>query len=290
MAFFTKLTHDDMSNSRQADEIMFTFYKRMKEKGYLDNTVLITFSDHGPRMGVIRATLNGMVESRSPYSIITFPKWFLDKYSNVKKNLKTNTKRLTTHYDVHATLQDLLYFKASGIVPLTPRKHGTSLFNVIPESRTCEDIPIPMEFCLCNQVKMVELALNSNIAHGFSEIFVKKINSKTNPTLCAELKLDKILTIVQVTLPYNLPRDIILYKIKLQTLPGEGIFEGTIQTPKANSTTIGKYIDEFISKGESSNLIVGEDFDRLSLYRGQADCESDFAKKQYCYCKDLITT
>ncbi|XP_059160872.1 uncharacterized protein LOC131944334 [Physella acuta] len=288
MVFLTKLTHDDMSNSKMADEHMLAFYKTLRGKVYFNNTLIITFSDHGPRLGPIRASINGIVESRAPYSILTIPKWFLDKYPDVAENMRRNTHRLTTHYDVHATLQDLLYFKASGIVPLTPRKHGTSLFNVIPESRTCEDIPIPLEYCLCNQAQMQVVSLHPNTTNGLGELLLKKINSKRNKDKCVELKLQTVLQIVRIKFPTLKTKDINLYKIKLQTFPGNAVYEGTIRTLKVDEYSLDKHIAEFNSKGSNPNIFLGEDFDRLTLYRGQADCEEDASKKPYCYCQSLV--
>ncbi|XP_059160877.1 uncharacterized protein LOC131944338 [Physella acuta] len=287
LLFHNTLTHNDMTKSKMVDEHTFEFYNTLRKKGYLNNTLLITFSDHGPRWGPIRSTLHGMVESRAPYAILTFPKWFLDKYPDVETNLKTNTKRLTTHYDVHATLQDLLYFKASGIVPLTPRKHGTSLFNVIPESRTCEDIPISMEFCLCNQAQLNKVTFSFNTTTKFGEVIVKKINGKRNAKMCVELKLEKVLQIVKITLPHVSKQDYHLYKVKIETAPGKAIYEGTVYTAKDDKESLVQHLGDYLAKGNTKNIRMGESVDRFTFYAGQADCEEDATVKPYCYCKNL---
>ncbi|XP_059160912.1 uncharacterized protein LOC131944366 [Physella acuta] len=290
MSFLTKLTHNDMTNSKMADEMMYTFYKSLQEKGHLNNTLLLTFSDHGPRLGLIRPTVNGMVESRAPYSIFTFPRWFLDKYPEVTKNLKINTRRLTTHFDTHATLHDLLYFKVKDKCPPSNNKHGVSLFQEIPKSRTCEDIPIPLEFCLCNQVQMEPTNPRANISKGFSKIILHAINTKRNETVCTRLQLKEILQVVQIKLPSLGSDDKMVYKVKIQTNPGDAIYEGTIQTTLTQDENIMTYVEEFLSGGGNKKFIVGETIDRLNLYKGQADCEKNDARKPYCYCKDLITS
>lgn len=288
MSFFTKLTHDDMTNSKMADAHMFEFYKAMKDKGHLNNTVVITFSDHGPRWGAIRSTVNGMVESRSPYAIFSFPKWFLDKYPGIRNNLKTNTHRLTTHFDTHATLQDLIYFKPKTPSPLAHGKHGISLFKEIPINRTCEDIPIPLEFCLCDQVNIESVPRDEKLFNAFSEVIVLKINSKRNKNICEKLKLQKTLQLLRIQLPKQKEKDKHLFKIRFQTNPGEAIYEGTIQTPKGDDTKIIQLLNDIITTGKSSSVVVGDTVDRLNLYKGQADCENDASKKPYCYCKNLV--
>ncbi|KAI8776132.1 uncharacterized protein LOC106069868 isoform X2 [Biomphalaria glabrata] len=289
-SFFTKLTHDEMTNNKKVDEHTYKFYKTLKDDGHLNNSLLITFSDHGPRWGSIRSTLHGIIESRSPYAVLTFPLWFLEKYPDVARNLKVNTKRLTTHFDTHETLRDLLYFKSTLDIPLLKREHGISLFKEIPKNRTCPDIPIPLEFCICNQETLKELPINSSLSKGFAEVVVRAVNSKRNETLCRELKVKDILQIVVVSLPPLLSKDRRLFKIKVETTPGNAIFEGTVQTKLCNDTELGDYFQNFTS-GSNNNameLTIGDSIDRLNLYKGQADCEPDAVKKPYCYCKTVV--
>ncbi|KAH9524030.1 hypothetical protein Btru_047956 [Bulinus truncatus] len=288
--FFTKLTHDDMTNNKRVEEHTYNFYKTLLEKGHLNNTLLITFSDHGPRWGAIRATVHGILESRAPYAVLSFPKWFLDKYPDVAQNVRTNANRLTTHFDVHATLQELLYFKASGSIPLVPRKHGISLFSKIPKSRTCQDVPIPVEFCLCNQETVEAMQTNSSVSVGLGDVVLTAVNGKRNTKLCTDLKMKNILEIFMIRLPSLGSNDKRLFKVKFQTVPGDAIYEGTVQTKRCVDKELIDYFDQ-LRAGNNSNpleVTVGASIDRLTLYKGQADCEPDAAKKPYCYCRNLI--
>ncbi|KAH9524034.1 hypothetical protein Btru_047960 [Bulinus truncatus] len=290
VTFFTKLTHKDMTENKRVDDHIYNFYKNLQEKGHLNNTLLITFSDHGPRWGAIRATVHGILESRAPYAVLSFPKWFLDKYPDVAQNLRINSKRLTTHFDVHVTLRDLLYFKASGKIPLIPREHGISLFSEVPKNRTCPDIPIPMEFCLCNQETVEEVPINSSISNGLAGLVVGAINDKRNSSLCAGLKLRAILQTFAIKLPSLGSDDKRLYKVKFQTVPGNAVYEGTVQTKACTDKELIGYFDQ-LKSGNTSNplkVTVGASIDRFTLYKGQADCEPDASKKPYCYCLHLI--
>ncbi|CAL1536325.1 unnamed protein product [Lymnaea stagnalis] len=290
MSFFTKLTHGEQTNNRRADDLTYRFYKALQDKGHLNRTLLITFSDHGPRWGSIRPTLNGMVESRAPYAILTFPRWFLDKYPDVAENLRTNTRRLTTHYDTHATLQDLIYFKAKGTIPLVPGKHGISLFKEIPKSRTCEGVPIPPEFCLCGHQQMEPVSTNSSMAQGLGDVVVRAINSKRTEKLCVALRLKETLQVYRIKLPRLGSDDKRVYKVKIQTIPGDAVYEGTIQTDKCEDKELLGYF-EALRAGNTTNpldVTVGDAIDRFTMYKGQADCEKEASKKPYCYCKDLI--
>ncbi|CAL1542375.1 unnamed protein product, partial [Lymnaea stagnalis] len=273
MYFQTRISHDDATTTKMADDHTYDFYKYLNDSGHLNKTLLVSFSDHGIRWGRLRQTFNGLIESRAPYTILTFPKWFLDKYPDAARNLKTNTERLTTHFDTHATLKDLIYFKSDRTGPLIPGIHGASLFGELPKSRVCEDIPIPMEFCLCGQGRIQELPSASELSHGLVDLVLRSVNHKTNKTKCANLHLEEIVNVAYITLKKDDGKEQRVFKIKFITSPGGALYEGTITTTKFNNTL---------------SVTVGETIDRLNFYEGQADCEPDVTKKAYCYCQDLF--
>ncbi|XP_059155035.1 uncharacterized protein LOC131940432 [Physella acuta] len=284
MAFLAKLTHGDMSAAWLLDQLMFDFYEELQNTGILNNTLLITFSDHGPRQSCVDHTFNGMVERRNPYAILTFPPWFLRKYPNVRKNLKTNSLRLTTHFDVHATLQELIYFQSKKPSPLRKRSHGISLFQKIPSDRTCEDIPIPKEYCLCGQRGMDEVDSNTVLYQILLNTSLKAINSKISGAPCAQLRLEKALQVVQIILPEEAfeSRDkLAMFRVRLQTLPGHAQFEATVL---ANNVRQNSSMEE-IAK---SRIEAGQIIDRLNLYKGQADCMDDPILRPFCFCKNLL--
>ncbi|XP_059168891.1 uncharacterized protein LOC131950683 [Physella acuta] len=179
MAFLTRMTHDVINDLKKVDDHTFEIYSELSREGYLNNTLLISFSDHGPRWGPIRSTYHGMIESKTPYTILTFPKWFLEKYPDVAENLRRNTARLTSHYDTHATLMELLHFKAGGLAPVN-KGPGISLLKEIPKSRTCEIAQIPQEYCVCGQKNMIRIDVNDTLSKLLAEHVVAVINTKGN--------------------------------------------------------------------------------------------------------------
>ena len=82
---------------------------------------------------------------RLPLFSMTFPSWFLEKYPEISKNIKTNTNRLTSWYDVYATFRHMISYPQ---VP-TNLKHGQSLFTEIPSSRTCAQANVEEHWCPC---------------------------------------------------------------------------------------------------------------------------------------------
>ncbi|XP_059161611.1 uncharacterized protein LOC131944810 [Physella acuta] len=288
MTFLTRMTHDTLNDLKKVDDHTYNIYNTLFKEGYLNRTVLISFSDHGQRWGPIRPTFNGMIESRTPYTILTFPKWFLEKYPDVVRNLKTNTARLTTHYDTHATLQELLYFKAKGHAPLKTG-HRISLFQVIPKNRTCNDSHIPPEFCVCGQDSVEILDVKCYLSLLLTTHVMKAINSKLDKYLCMSLTLDKIIQVALIQIgPKTLNKDFndrALFKIRLQTKPGLAIYEATVYT-KGNLPGLPANATE--ANLTPLQVEVGDSIDRLNLYRGQADCVNDARVKLFCYCKDVF--
>ncbi|KAI8787986.1 hypothetical protein BgiBS90_010654 [Biomphalaria glabrata] len=294
MSFFTKATHDDMTNLKMADDLVYDFYNQMNTSGFLNNTLLITFSDHGQRWGSIRSTFNGVIESRTPYAIFTLPSWFLEKYPDAAKNLKINSGRLTTHFDTHATLQDLLYFHSSGDIPLRKPKHGISLFKEVSKNRTCSDIPIPADFCVCGQQAMNSVDVDSDASKLLAKKVMESINDKRDSDLCHELKLDKILEIIFMKFPDNILKEKLdksLFKVRIQTKPGLAIYEATVNAVVNDLSMMGSIMNWLgLSQNKLSNIDVGHSIDRLNLYKGQADCVRDARQKPFCFCKDIHTT
>ncbi|BFZ21883.1 hypothetical protein BsWGS_24922 [Bradybaena similaris] len=273
VAMVNKPTHDTPTDAKMFDEHILNFYQSLNQKGHLNRSLLISFSDHGLRMGPIRYSKNGNFEYKTPYTILTFPDWFLRKYPDVAANLQLNTKRLTTHFDTRATLLDLLYFKSSSPPLLAPPRHGISLFEKIPWDRTCKDASIPLENCLCGYRGLEEVNVTSDISQSLANLVVIALNSKTDKTLCADLKLLKIIRVLKIAInDNNSKHGRTLFKVQVETTPGNAHFEANVYTKELNA----------------SDWKVENDINRLNLYRGQADCINIAAERPFCYCKNLL--
>jgi membrane-anchored protein YejM (alkaline phosphatase superfamily) len=84
------------------------FFKWMKNTNKLENAILIFMSDHGPRYSEIQNTEIGRVSNLLPLFSVIIPDHIKSKYSHIHKNLKLNTERMTTAFDVYETLKDIL--------------------------------------------------------------------------------------------------------------------------------------------------------------------------------------
>ena len=84
----------------------------------------------------VRSTQQGKLEERLPFFSFTFPSWFESKYTEAYNNFKENAHRLTTPFDVHETLKNILHFNGVGMGTLENR--AISLFKKVGYTRICE--------------------------------------------------------------------------------------------------------------------------------------------------------
>lgn len=106
--FHGELSHDDYNLVGAADDDIRQFLKDLNEANALNNTLLIMMADHGHRFAAIRNTLQGKLEERLPFFSFRFPPWFKKARKDIYDNFVSNLDSLTTPFDIHATLVDVL--------------------------------------------------------------------------------------------------------------------------------------------------------------------------------------
>uniref|UniRef100_A0A0B6ZQB1 Sulfatase N-terminal domain-containing protein n=1 Tax=Arion vulgaris TaxID=1028688 RepID=A0A0B6ZQB1_9EUPU len=285
-SFITRLTHDNTELVSSADFAYLKFFKRFKEEGHLNNTVLILYSDHGYRFGKMRASYIGKVEERLPFMYLIFPPSFHQKYPSLVSNLRTNAQRLTTPFDVYETLKDILYFDGEDR-KADINKRGISLLREIPTERTCEHAGILPHWCLCLEQKKLEPT--SQLANQIAQAVVSQINRQMSSVshMCSKLKVSTILDIVEmqpndkVLRFQNSFHDVInrmevygeksvapiVYQVTLSTFPGHGQFEATI-----------------IYDSVLDIYKPGGDISRVNAYGDQSKCVNNSKLKKFCFC------
>lgn len=107
-SFHGELSHDSINLVGVADDDIRNWLRDLKTNGLLDRTILIMMSDHGNRFAAVRNTLQGKMEERLPFFSFTFPDAFKQKYPNEFAQFVANVERLTTPFDIHATLLDII--------------------------------------------------------------------------------------------------------------------------------------------------------------------------------------
>ena len=85
----------------------------MHVKGHMDRAVVAVISDHGLRLGDFTATHIGRLEKNFPFLSLIVPTKLKTKYPWIMRNLLLNSERVTTAFDVHRTIIDIID-KANG--------------------------------------------------------------------------------------------------------------------------------------------------------------------------------
>ncbi|CAB0014499.1 unnamed protein product [Nesidiocoris tenuis] len=274
------LTHDYLNLPRIGDQAFKEVLTFLKRDGIFNRTAIILLSDHGMRWGSFRTTYQGFLEERLPFVYFLFPQWFKEKYSTALANLHLNRKRLTSPYDIHETLKDLVnltrisneYFTNRRIkqdmVSKTSRL-GQSLFRPISPDRSCKNAGIPEEWCSCHTNK--PLSITSKESQEAAAAVVLQINSLLSGyRQCADLKMSKLVTARLEEVPNKESLKYLFkdYIVTLETSPGHGLFEATVRySHNAGFTVIGA-------------------ISRLNMYGNQSSCISNYLLKLYCFCEN----
>ncbi|KAH7959442.1 hypothetical protein HPB49_011201 [Dermacentor silvarum] len=225
--WINEITHNYLNAAGYADEPFQLHLQALQTSGVLDHTVLVFLSDHGLRFGDYRSTYIGKFEDRQPFAFVVFPPWFLEQNPEAARSLRVNQFRLTTPFDVHATLVELLDYPS---VKRPHTKYGLSLLHEIPEARTCADAHIGPHWCACNV--RGEVSVSSTLALAMANRLVTWINGLVALAMrkCAEYQLHRIMdvTALQVT-PSERAHNTSHYWVTVELLPGYAVFEGTVR-------------------------------------------------------------
>lgn len=269
------MSHDHLNYPMTMDNAYMNLFNKLEVSGFLKNTIVFFVSDHGIRWGDIRSTKQGRLEEQLPFLYILTPPSFQNKYINAYNNLKLNGKRLTTPFDVYATLSDLVDLRNIQNDAIMTREIKTfasersiSMFLPIPVNRTCQMAGIDDHWCSC--LTNVPMSREDPVALEAANAFVIMLNYLLqNYPQCQRLALSEVLRVTEVRVgkPDKNEATWSEFVIVVKTLPGGGIFEATL---RRNSKTL-----KWDLSGTPS---------RINLYGEQSRCVDQYQMKLYCYC------
>ncbi|CAG7786043.1 unnamed protein product [Allacma fusca] len=287
-------THDQLNYGRLGDKAVADTLARFKSGGFFEDTALILLSDHGLRWGVLRSSFQGRMEERMPFLYFILPQWFTLKYPEATRSLKINRNKMTTPFDLHETLLDLLDLGRTSSSAIVRRNlelsekqelpRGISMFLPIPARRTCKDAEIAEHYCVCAILKSIPVENNTLIREA-AENIVSSINSFliSKSRKCSTLSLDKIFnaqvwqsaqstkTSQNTTRSNRAPKlkNEVTFTVSFSVIPSNATFEAT-STRFANGS--------WQVSGRAS---------RTNLYGNESRCVTDPILKLYCYCGNL---
>ncbi|KAK5972176.1 Elongation factor Tu [Trichostrongylus colubriformis] len=248
-----RLSHDDINLVEVEDEDVAQVLETMHKSGELNNSLVIVMADHGHRFAKLRETHQGQLEERLPFFSIALPAAFKNTAHGRKmyENLKRNRDRLTTPFDIHATLMDVLHLPKDLTTVQNASKRSLSLFRPIPEERTCAQAGVAPHWCTClNWQDASKSSDDRALSMQLALAIVNVINQQLKDVfhLCAKLSLKELLEARKLVpnegvLKYKNAMDkdgfapdlsgttktaFAHYQIKLRTQPGDAIYEVTL--------------------------------------------------------------
>lgn len=214
-----------------------------------------------------------------------------------------NVNRLTTPFDIHETLFDILRIQnlETSISNNEVQPRAISLFRQIPKNRSCADAFIESHWCSCLDWKPINIH-NERLLDESSKLFYQRlstsilqtINNYTNPyrSLCHELSLKEAIWLMKVqpkraliNFKGNKDQDgyvadlrsstsqtsTELYQMKVKLSPGNSVFEASVSYNRKK--------DEF-----STNI---NHISRVNKYGNQMMCiyNKDPELRKFCYCR-----
>ncbi|CAH4014319.1 unnamed protein product [Pieris brassicae] len=268
------MSHDYLNYPMLMDDSYEEFLITLDNSGTLENTVLILLSDHGIRWGDIRFTKQGRLEERLPFIHILLPPSFRENYREAYKNMYLNSHRLTTPFDIHATLIDLVNLESINDNNIQLRSstqytnaRSISLFLSIPDNRTCKAAGIEDHWCTCN--KGIKLSTHCAEGRQAADYLVTYLNRLVSKNLkCIKLFLKEIMEVTEMIVGSPNEKEVGWreFLIVVRVSPSDAVFEATLRQNNNNWSLTGTV-------------------SRLNLYGEQSICEHNYQLKLYCYCQ-----
>ena len=115
----------------------------------LTETVVLLAADHGNHAGPYRQTAAGWIEMSQPLTVLMLPHRVANLHGGVH-GIRRNEQRLTTHYDMYATLSLIVNPKGGMGECIAP---GRSLFDDVGDECTLEELGVE-NCCACEQCSL----------------------------------------------------------------------------------------------------------------------------------------
>lgn len=224
-------SHNSNSIPTLLQQHLIDFFEKLRNVGVLNNTIVFFFSDHGIRFGSMKIPVQSYYDERLPMLFMQIPHSFRKRFKTKYRNLYLNQYRLTTHYDLHSTMWDILKLSNTSIHIIPPEAcpQCSSLFEEKSKNRSCQDMNVDAKWCSCRVLKKVSsVHIAATVVPQIALYFLnnKARTIKTKPCYkCSILQLETILRHHWYKEKYNLT----YYVVALQVAPGNEQFEATIE-------------------------------------------------------------
>ncbi|EDW16569.1 uncharacterized protein Dmoj_GI10601 [Drosophila mojavensis] len=270
MFWTNTFSHNNFALPSSMDAKIIEYMRSLQGSGAFEESIILFFSDHGMRFGKLRGLESGFLEERMPIMYIWLPHWLRQKYPEFVHNLQLNRNRLTSPYDIYATLKHILELETP--LAVLPRPEGCpnchSLFYELDESRDCSDAGIDEHWCTCVDFENVPKTDSKAklIAQQLVEATNNYLAAKKLIGICHIQRLSNIESVQKKILTNS--RQSNSYLVRYETEPAKALFEATVQ-----------WYDI------SQNITISvPSISRMTSYNEHSMCINDKVAKKFCIC------
>ncbi|BFF93726.1 uncharacterized protein DMAD_11522 [Drosophila madeirensis] len=247
--------------SEKREPTLRDYIKRFEHLGLFRESIVIFFSDHVCH----------------PMLFVWLPTWVRQQYPELAIALAINRQRMTSPHDLYLTLQDILNLVAK--VPANPliQPEGCptcrTLFQEIPENRTCHEAARSENYCDCDaflellQEEAELLPLGQLLVDSLNEYRLSRAQLRDR---CTAFTLQKVESIHQHR--SALKSSIVQYRVRFTTQPKAARFLATVLYNHDTRQLVNVSVPSF---------------GRLLRYVDQSKCVKDENDKKFCLCKTV---
>ena len=196
-SFMGELSHHDNNPVEYVDDDIVALLEDLRKEGHLENTLVVVMGDHGARYSKVRQTVQGKLEERLPMMSLAYPQRFKTKHPKLMANLRNNAMGLSTPFDMHETLKDVLNHQKKPAK--TKNNRAVSLLRPIKVNRTCTSAGVELHWCTCLHWQSLPKD-DKNVVKAVP-LIVEKINELTYEIRdqCHKLTLKRVHDIKMIT-------------------------------------------------------------------------------------------
>ncbi|XP_039496518.1 uncharacterized protein LOC120454900 [Drosophila santomea] len=270
--FESRIPHKSYDNDK-IQTVLLDKVKKFKKMGILAQSIVVLFSYPGSS---VKETKRNILAKSLPILYIWLPPWYRALRPEIVQALKINSKRLTSPYDLHLTLQHLLELGERwprAVDKLVDCPTCQTLFAPVPENRTCPDAGIRESNCPCDNYKLLNTNQIKQVSLG--KLLVRSINQflyhHNLQNLCHNLTLKSVKMMMQ--------------RKDRKLSSGSTYRVYFTATPKnAEFSTTTRYNHQ----RQELEYINVESINRLNHFQNDSSCMRRLRGRKFCICKSRI--
>ncbi|CAD6184894.1 unnamed protein product [Caenorhabditis auriculariae] len=281
----SEVSHNYLIGSAHMDLDFRNFLLKHREE--LDNSFVFFMGDHGLRFGKYSRTPHGNFEANNAHLSISIPRE-LRSSTEIISRLRESSKKLQTHYDVFATLRDIVEFQPSknyrDYEPMAAAfERGHSFLRHQPEmDRNCKTLGIPFAFCPC-EYNTTRVDKTSKLAESIGRFLIAHIRKSLEKAdivyKCAPVVFETVLEVQAYE--YMESKKSQLYHVTVKAAPPNN---GTFKTVILKRGSPEDGFNEPSVFGIASRTV-----DRLDFYGASGNC-APYELAHFCHCIPFSTT